>query len=110
MRIRRGLAADMKVTLGLVLVAAVCCSICLPAYSQTGKQEARPALEWDTAPSPESGAPAPLAPPHFDTPAPLAPGVLTVAPQASEPAVDAVASAQLTNVGLSSACAQTTRA
>ena len=76
----------MKARFGLVLVAAVCCSICLPAYSQTGKQEARPALEWDAAPSPESGAPDPLAPPHFDTPAPLAPGVLTVAPQASEPA------------------------
>jgi murein L,D-transpeptidase YcbB/YkuD len=76
----------MKAKLALIAVAAVCCSICLPAQSQTGKRKAPPALELDAAPSPESGTPDPLAPPQSDAPAPLAPGVPAVAPQATGPA------------------------
>jgi L,D-transpeptidase YcbB len=76
----------MKAKLALALVAAVCCSVCQSAHSQTGKRKAPPALELDAAPSPESDAPDPLAPPQSDTPAPLAPGASAVAPQATEPA------------------------
>src|SRR5262245_10331537 len=75
----------MKAKLALALVAAVCCSVFQPAQSQTGKREAPPSLELDAAPSPESGAPDPLAPPPSDTPAPLAPGASAVALQATEP-------------------------
>jgi L,D-transpeptidase YcbB len=75
----------MKARLALALAAAVCFGICQPALSQTGKRKAPPAVELDAAPSPESGAPDPLAPAQTDTPAPLAPGVSAAPPQATEP-------------------------
>jgi L,D-transpeptidase YcbB len=74
----------MKAKLALALGAAMCCGIWQPALSQTEKRKAPPALELDAAPTPESGAPDPLAPAQTDTPAPLAPGVSAATPPATE--------------------------
>ena len=75
-----------------------------PAWSEVSKFKADRALKLDAAPSPESGAPDPLAPKPVDGPAPLAPGApAAVTGQAPSPLGDADATVVLVRQRLATA-------
>ena len=75
-----------------------------PAWSEVSKFKADRALKLDAAPSPELGAPDPLAPKPVDGPAPLAPGApAAVTGQAPSPLGDADATVVLVRQRLATA-------